>query len=82
MSNEAYEKYVEELKNQLDKAEREFIEAKKEAIKQLQYMGTYEALEFGAAYFTHIDKVTKAAAELKKIQELLAIVAYFKNTEV
>ena len=81
MSNEAYEKYVEELKAQIDRAEKNFNESKEEAIKTLEKLNVHTAVDFGAAYVTHIDKVTAAAAELRKIHELLRIAEYFKNNE-
>lgn len=81
MSNENYKKYVEELKSQLEEAEKKFNKAKEEAIKTLEKMSVHEAVDFGAAYVTHIDKVTAAAAELRKIHELLRIAEYFKKNE-
>ena len=81
MSNENYKKYVEELKSQLENTEKKFNEAKEEAIKTLEKLSVHTAVDFGAAYVTHIDKVTAAAAELRKIHELLRIAEFFKNNE-
>lgn len=73
-----YEKIIEELNVQLDKAGAEFIYAKQEAIKALENMHIHQAVDFGAAYCTHIDKVTKAAAEYTKIGELLEFTKYMQ----
>ena len=74
-----YEKIIEELNTQLDKAGAEFIYAKQEAIKSLENMHIYQAVDFGAAYYTHIDKVTKAAADYKKIAEMLDFIKYMQR---
>lgn len=76
-----YQKIIEELNTQLDKAGAEFIYAKQEAIKSLENMQIYQAVDFGAAYCTHIDNVTKAAAEYRKIGEMLEFTKYMQAQE-
>lgn len=79
MNNESYEKYLAELQAQLKKAEEDFLEAKKSAIKELETMDPWKATFYGAAYSTKIDQVTKAGAEINKISELIGIAEFFKN---
>lgn len=66
--------YGEFLSRQLKEAQEAFEEAKKAAIRDIEAMQYYHANDYGAAYFTHIDKITAAGAKVEQI--ILSMRAY------
>ena len=68
------EEYRVYLETNLKQAQYEFEEAKASAVKDLQDMDPYHAQDWGAAYYTKIDKIT--AAGTKVMQWHLALEAY------
>ena len=73
--------FREYLARQLKEAMKEFEEAKQSAIKDLEYMQYYHATDFGAAYFTKIDRVTEAGARVNQILQLMRAYDYFEPSE-
>lgn len=63
--------YKEYLERQAKEAEEAFNNAKAEAIKDLQAMTAFTAVEYGAGYASHVDKITAAAARWKMAAEAL-----------
>lgn len=75
MNNE-YRVYLEE---ELKEAEKKFENAKKEAAEEIANMSFLMAEDFGAAYASHIDKVTSAAARIKTINEMIQVYDFFQK---
>jgi len=71
--------YLEYLENELKKSVEAFEEAKKQAADEILKMNHFTAQDFGAAYASHIDKVTAAAAKIKAIAEALEAYKYFSG---
>lgn len=71
--------YIEYLREEFKKASDEFAQAKNEAINDLNRMTHFTAVDFGAAYATHIDKVTVAATKLKTIADSIAAYEYYQK---
>lgn len=71
--------YREYLENELKDAQGKFEKAKREAIEEIGNMNFYMAEDFGAAYTSHIDKITSAAARVKAIGEAIKTYDYFQN---
>ena len=67
------------LERELQKAQEKFEETKKAAAKEIENMSVYMAEDFGAAYASHIDKVTAAAAKIRVIEDALHTYDYFQN---
>lgn len=71
--------YLEYLENELKKAAEAFEEAKKQTAEEILNMNYFTAQDFGAAYASHIDKVTAAAAKIKATAEALNAYKYFNE---
>ena len=69
--NKNYKSYLED---RLKEAQQEFEAVKASAVRDLQDMDPYHAQDWGAAYYTKIDKIT--AAGTKVMQWHLALEAY------
>lgn len=65
-----YQQYLEE---ELAKAEKEFEEAKKSAAEEIFKMEWHTAVDYGAAYASKIDEVTKAAVKARTIGQMLHV---------
>lgn len=63
--------FLKDLLKMISTAEADFEEAKFSAIKDLEGMSIHLATDFGAAYATHIDKVTCSASKIKTLYEVL-----------
>ena len=63
-----YQQYLEE---ELAKAEKEFEDAKKAVAEEISKMEWHVAVDYGAAYAAHIEKVTKAAVKMQTIGQML-----------
>ncbi len=73
--------YRDYLQRQLDEAQEEFEAAKAEAIKAIQGMNFHNAVDFGAAYFTHIDHITQAGTKVQATGEALRAYDYMMAKE-
>lgn len=73
--------FREYLGRQLKEAQEEFEAAKQSAIKDLESMQYYQATDFGAAYYTKIDKVTKAGTRIQEIVNAMRAYDYFEPSE-
>ena len=71
-----YGKYLEE---QLKKAEAEFEEAKKSAIEEITKMNFREALAFGAASYSTIDKINTEASKIATLKETIRAFEHLTN---
>lgn len=63
--------YKQHLEEELAKAEKEFEDAKKAAAEEISNMEWHVAVDYGAAYASHIEKVTKAAVKAQTIGQML-----------
>ena len=75
------EKYQEYLESELSKAKDNFESVKKEIAEKIIKMQYFTAVDFGAAYASHIDELTKAAAKLQTLGEVLQVYKYMKGEE-
>ena len=75
------EKYQEYLESELLKAKGNFKSVKKEIAEKIMSMEYYTAVDFGAAYSTHIDDLTKAATKIETLGEVLQVYKYMKGEE-
>lgn len=75
MNNE----YLKYLEKELKKATEAFEEAKKQAAEEILNMSHFMAEDYGAAYASHIDKVTAAAARIKATAEAMDAYKYFNE---
>ncbi len=66
-----YKNYRELLENKHKEAMEQFEQAKADAIKAIEDMTTYNAADFGAAYFTKIDKITQAGQKVLTLEYLI-----------
>lgn len=73
------EKIINETKKELEKALQKFESAKVEVIESIKSMNVHLAADFGAGYASHVDKVTAAAAEVKKCAELLNMIEFYSQ---
>lgn len=73
------EKIIVETKKEMENALQRFESAKAEAIECLKNMSVHTAVDFGAGYACHIDKVTRYAAEVKKCADLLSMIEYYSK---
>ena len=73
--------FREYLGRQLKEAREEFEAAKQSAIKDLESMQYYQAIDFGAAYYTKIDRVTKAETRVQEILNAMRAYEYFEPSE-
>ena len=71
--------YLEYLENEMRKSVEAFEEAKKQTAEEILNMNYFTAQDFGAAYASHIDKVTAAAAKIKVIAEALNAYQYLNE---
>lgn len=73
-----YKSYLEE---ELTKAVKVFENVKAETIKEIERMTFITAEDFGVAYASHIDKVTKAASKITTLRETLSTFNYFEKKD-
>lgn len=71
--------YIEYLQEEFERAKQEFEKAKREAADELGGMNHFTAVDFGAAYASHIDKVTVAATKLKTLADAIQAYEYFEK---
>ena len=73
--------FKEDLQRKIDDATEKFEQAKKDAIKELETMNCRTAIDFGAAYATHIDNVTRYASRLVSLAEMMDAYNYYDKQE-
>ncbi len=73
------EKYLEYLESEFKKSVEEFEKVKKEVAEEILTMNHFTAQDFGAAYASHIDKVTVAATKVRTLADSLNAYKYFAN---
>lgn len=73
--------YRDYLQRQFDEAQAAFEEAKKNAIRDLENMNAWNAADFGAAYFTKIDKVTQQGQKVMTIAQAMQAYDYMMTKE-
>lgn len=71
--------YLEYLESELKKSVEAFEKAKKQAAEDILNMNHFTAQDFGAAYASHIDKVTAAAAKIKATTEALEAYKFYNE---
>ena len=71
MRGENMDQNKEYLVEELKKAEEAFEKAKAEAIRAIEGMNFRRAEDYGAAYCSHIDKITAAAARVKALGDVI-----------
>lgn len=69
--------FKDELAAKYNKAVEDFEKAKREAIADLEKMTAFQGLDYGAAYFTKIDKVTSAAARVCELGQVIRAFQYY-----
>lgn len=80
--------YKDYLNQEIERAAHSFDEAKAKAIRELENMTVWTATEYGAGYASHIDEVTRWAAEVQKLSQAFRVYeriqegAYMKIEEV
>lgn len=78
--------YKDYLNQEIEKACRNFDEAKQKAIRELENMTVWTASEYGAGYASQIEHITRWAAEVQKLSQAYEVferaeqVAYNKIT--
>ena len=50
-----------------------------DSIKEIEEMNFLMAEDFGAAYASHIDKITAAAAKINALREAIQVFDYMQN---
>lgn len=71
--------YLEYLNEEYKKAEAEFNEAKAEAAEEIKNMSAFVAVDYGAGYASHIERITRAAAKMKAVAEARSAYEYFEK---
>lgn len=72
-------KYLEYLQSEIDRAQADFEAAKKEVAREIEVMTAHIAIDYGAAYAAHIDKITAAAARIKALAEAKRVYEYING---
>ena len=65
--------YKDYLDQEIVSACKAFEEAKAKAIEELENMTIWTATEYGAGYASHIDKITRFAAEVQKLSQAFRV---------
>ena len=68
--------FKELLNAEIKKAAKNYQEAKDDAIRDLQAINTRQAVDYGAGYYSHIEKITRYAAELNALDLAYRIYEY------
>lgn len=81
MGNETLIKIQAELQKMLEKAQEDYDFEKRYAIEHLEQCSTGLMMEYGGAgAITRTDLLTKAAAEVQTIKQIMHMVEHHKNT--
>ncbi len=73
--------YREQLQYEYDSTVEAFEKAKKEAMKELEQLDVYRAMDYGAGYATHIDKISVAAGKVTALASQIRAYDYFASPE-
>lgn len=71
--------YREYLERQFQEAQEQFEQYKKEAIRDIENITTWNAADFGAAYFTHIDHITQAGQKVQTLAQAIQAYEFFNS---
>lgn len=71
--------FTEFLNQEIQEAIKEFEEAKKEVINQIESISYYNAADFGAAYYSKIDTITKVGQKLYTLYDVKRVYQYFEK---
>lgn len=74
--------YREYLERQFQEAQEQFELYKKEAIRDIEGMTAWNAADFGAVYFTHIDHITQTGQKVKTLAQAIQTYEFFNSKEV
>lgn len=78
--------FFEALDNEIKKAEENYQEAKNQVLSNFKRDNIFSEVntftEFGAAYATHIEQVTRYATEIKTLYKLKRIYEYYQAEEL
>ena len=58
------------LNQKIEEAAKNFEQAKKDAIKDIEGITVGSAAEYGAGYYSHIEDITRYASEIRKLSEM------------
>lgn len=72
--------FLDALNNKIEEAESNYNKAREAAIDELK-PNVHLYNDFGAAYVTHIDHVTRYATELKTLHEVKRTYLFFNKEE-
>lgn len=73
------QKYKDYLNEEIVTAAHNYEEAKKKAIRELETMTVWTAIEYGAGYACHIDNVTRYATELQKLSRAYKVLEILES---
>lgn len=65
------------LNHEIEAASRRFETAKEEIIREIKTMSIFDAHFYGAAYASHTEKLTAAAAELETLHKIFRRYEFF-----
>lgn len=78
--------FLEALDNEIKKAEENYKAAKTETLSNFKSDNIYSEIhtftDFGAAYATHIDKITRYATEIKTLYQIKNMYEYYQAEEL
>lgn len=81
MNEQNIQAYKDYLNQEIERAAHSYDEAKAKAIRELENMTVWTATEYGAGYASHIDEVTRWAAEVQKLSHVYRIFERSENNE-
>lgn len=75
--------FIEALENEIKKAEENYQEAKNQVLINFKRDNIFSEIhtftEFGAAYATHIDQITRYATEIKTLYHVKLVYEYYQK---
>jgi hypothetical protein len=69
--------FMKDINEKIKWTEERYTEAKATVIKEIGNNDIFTNVNFGAAYATHIDNVTRYASELKLLREIKVMYIYY-----
>ena len=71
--------FKEHLDEKIKDAEAEYQEAKEKAIRDLEYMNTRMAVQYGSVYYSKADRLGVIAAKLETLAEMKIAYEYMEE---
>lgn len=71
--------YREYLERRMQEAQEQFENAKKEVIRDIESITSFDASLYGAAYYAKIDHITQAGQKIESIAEAIRSYNYFNS---